>query len=1241
MDGATVRLMKTTTTRTIMLMMIFTLAGPCTSLAEAQAPGISTGMPVTEMVRRAEAAVGNDTAAVTRLNDEISAYYSAIPDALIHAVTAAGAIDDDEIRLTVDELAGESAAAMAAGDLETAIEMADGALQFVLEVLGEEHWAFTAAMRDLGYLYRLAGDAESADAYYSQALAGATDLLGETHPQTLEIAGLMVELYGAAGAVEDAHALNEAVIAGYSESLGQYHELTLEAVLSSVTLLETAGEIDAATGLAEVVCSEFETSRGRYHPGTVNCLMYLGSLGLSAGDLVAAAGHYEESLARLGASLASIDQMALNAMNQLAEVHRQAGRYNQAADLLSGVIQLAAQIGQTDVSYRARSYLGRVLRDEGELAKAESMLQDVLDYGLANWQDQPLNVYGTMLELGTVFQGRGRLAEAEATFEEAWVNLSSLVGELNPSTLVALNNLGQVYEEAGLYDLAEPALKQVVDDMSESLGEDHPQTSRARSNLALLHESQGNFREAEPLYERSLELLSGRLGQDHSEVIAVRNNLAFLYMMMEQYEQAGQMFESVQEGWIRIFGQDHPSTLKATNNLGRVYMAMGDLPRAEQLVQSALALRGSVLGPEHIDTIRSMIDLGDIYRLQRRLAEADELLTRALALAEQVLSEQHPYTFEALRALARVKEARGMTQAAVDVRELGFNRRNVFLDRMLWVTGENAREGYVRLHREELNEYLALLTRIDPAVGGRLALDASLHRKGLLLKITSEIQQISRIALDPAMSAIAEQLEATRRELAAKTLSGPTVETQGRHAQVLYELEQEVNELQGELGRASVRYRSSIAQVSVDSLVAELADGAALVDYLTYEVDGVRRLLAGVARRQGDEVLFDLVTWDSLADVDQAVIEYRTFIQDDLADPDELLEVGQETHEIVWAPLADALGESEYVYLIPDGVLNILPFNAIVNEDEEYLIQTHDLHLLTSGRDLLPTEFELARGEYLIVAGPDYDSTEVVSEEALVQAQGRRSAAIKLGIRGVGGGLRGLSFAPLPGAAEEGRIITDQVEGSDEVGSMFFGVQAQEIVLATVPRPPEILHMATHGFFLEADDTLRERLLKAQRSVDVHIPPPGDNPLLRSGLAFAGINNNAQFLGDIDTENDGVLTALEVLGLNLSGTRLVVLSACETGLGEIHEGEGVYGLRRSFQEAGVAEVVSSLWEVSDAGTQALMTDFYERILDGTPAREALRETQLELIDSPLWGYPYVWSAFMIVGSYESAGVTIQ
>ena len=767
------------------------------------------------------------------------------------------------------------------------------------------------------------------------------------------------------------------------------------------------------------------------------------------------------------------------------------------------------------------------------------------------------------------------------------------------------------------------------------------QTARTRNNLALLHESQGNFREAEPLYLTSYEHTVAQFGENHPVSIAMQNNLAFLYMMMEDHESAAAMFADLVERWSIALGPEHQDALKSRNNLGRAFRNLGMLDEAEQEIFAALVARREYLGGKHIDTIRSMIDLGSVYLEQGRLDEAAVELTRALETAEAEIGEQHPYTFDALNNLAKVLEAQSKLEDAVRLRETGLARRSEFLDRVLWVTGENAREGYIRVHQPELHDYLALLTRSSDPDRGRKAIEASLQRKGLLLKITSEIEQISQLSIDPRLASISSALEEARKDLAALTLSGPTAATRGRHAQALYELELRVNELQGELGRASVRYRSSIAGVTADSLAESLDDNAALVDYLMYDDGDDSKALAGIIVKQDGEVRYELVEFGDREAIEASVLEFREIIQDDLADEDDILEIGQIAHEEIWLPIADTIGGIDYIYLVPDGVLNILPFNALINDDEEYLIQTTDLHILTSGRDLLPNEYELAQGEYVILAGPDYNADEIVSAAELAVAEGRRSAALQLGIRGAGGGLRGLNFAPLPGAEEEGRIITDRVIANNEESEVFFGEAAQEQVLSNISNTPEILHMATHGFFLEADDTLRKRLLKMQRSADIQVPPPGDNPLLRAGLAFAGINSNAQFLGDIDTVNDGVLTALEVLGLDLSGTRLVVLSACETGLGEIHEGEGVYGLRRSFQEAGVAEVISSLWEVSDAGTQALMTDLYDRILEGTPARVALREAQLDMIDSPEWGYPYIWSAFMIVGSYESAGITIQ
>ncbi len=1189
------------------------------------------------------AAANFDKSAVQEANETITLVRQQLEPWVDDALAAAAEYEDSQQSVVDDwqALTGEGQQALAAGDIEGALGAQETALLIVEETFGPEHWLTISAMRDLGFIYRQAGRGAEADSYYGAALASAEAVLGPDHPQTLEILGLMAELYVAAGDPEQGIAMNETVVTGYEQTVGSDHAYTMGARLGYVEALESAGQYEEAIVAAFDLCGDLASSWGEYHGYRLACLESLGSLQLTAGHLEDAEKTYLQISGVMGRSLPSVDRRILSNLSVLGEIYRQQGRYDESERVLSGVIQLALQVGNLEASAEAKSYLGRVFNNTGELEKALTVTEEVLDYGIDHWQQTPINVYNTLLELGAIYQALGRLPEAEATFSEALAGLLQNYGEMNPSTLVASNNLGQLYEAIGLYDEAEPILESALERYEAVFGEAHPDAMRARNNLALLHESQGNFREAEPLYQQSLDLMLEAYGENYTDTVAVRNNLAFLWMLMEEFEQSAAMFELVVNSWEQLLGAEHPNTLKAVNNLARVYLKMDRTDEAAPLFDRALEARARVLGENHVDTIRSLVDYSGLLLAQGDLDAAEERAVDALSRAEEYLGEQHPYAFDALNMLVDIRRAQGDLAGAIELAQTGMSRRSVFFDRMLWSTGQNAREGFIRLHRPELDRYLSMLAEQGGDEAGRRMLQASLQRKGLLLKITSEIQQIGSLGNDPALASIVSELQSARQDLAALTLSGPTPETQGRHAEVLYELEQQVNDLQAELGRASARYRTSISQMSVEDLVDSMPDDAALVDFLVYRDGDADKMLAGVILKEDGDVQFDLVGYESLGAVQDAVLEYRRWIQDDLADELDILETGSYAYEQVWQPLGELLADQEYVYVIPDGVLNILPFAALVNEDEEYLIEHVDLHLLTSARDLLPNQYQLAEGEYIIVAGPDYDSEDVVSDQELAEARGRRSTALQLGLRGAGSGLRGLSFAPLPGAREEGRIINEQVEARNEPNIVYFGGDAQEVVLAELSSPPEILHMATHGFFLEADEELRRRLLKAQRSAELQVPPPGDNPLLRSGLAFAGINTNAQFLGDIDTDNDGVLTALEVLDLDLSGTQLVVLSACETGLGEIHEGEGVYGLRRSFQEAGVAEVISSLWEVSDAGTQALMTGFYDRLLEGVPARVALREAQLELMESPQWGYPYVWSAFMIVGSYESAGFSVN
>ena len=486
----------------------------------------------------------------------------------------------------------------------------------------------------------------------------------------------------------------------------------------------------------------------------------------------------------------------------------------------------------------------------------------------------------------------------------------------------------------------------------------------------------------------------------------------------------------------------------------------------------------------------------------------------------------------------------------------------------------------------------------------------------------------------PKLSSLTEKLLEKRKELSAKTLSGPIDETPNEFRKKLVDLEFEVNDLQAELGRASLAYRNASSTVKVNDVFEHMADDDVLVDYFTY-TDGTPKMMAVVAQNKSGRNDIHLVPLGELKTIQDGVAFFREAIQDEDAEEDDLLDTGKYINELVWTPLVPYFNEKTSIYVVPDSILHLLPFDAMINDDGNYLIESMDLKIISSVRDIVVPPLPAAQGEFVIFAGPDYDLDSISeNKKKTISAKRRGGSGVDRGMRVASHGLRSLSFEPLDGAEKEGITIKSVSDKQKKESKIYIKVAAEESKLRTFKKPPQMLHIATHGFFLKAEERLKNRLLSVQRGGKQKIPPPGDNPLLRAGLAFAGVNKNAQFLGDIDTDNDGVLTALEVLGINFSGTRLVVLSACETGVGEIHAGEGVYGLRRAFQEAGAESVVSTLWPVSDEGTRRLMTNFYDQLLKGNHPRKALKESQLSLISSEDWNHPYFWSSFVMVSRFE-------
>ncbi len=1174
---------------------------------------------------QAAAAIG-DYAAVSEYAAQRVALAEALPAELEARYALAAQSDDQEALEQWGVLLDGALAKLDAGDAVAAQTDAAAALQLARDHFGPGHAYTVVSLREKALIEVALGHPEVAQQLLDAAWLAQRDAFGPDHPETVNLRALSADLLQQRGESVQAEALIREGLAGLTRSLGAAHPETLALRARLIELRLAAGANAEALALQGEQCTFTDQAYGALHPRSAECQRQLANLALDQGELSRAESAYGEALGRLSRLYPEGAEARLMAEAEEAELWRRQGQLAEAATRLQGI--LATPQLSEEVRFAAGNYLAQTLEGQGHYAEAQAQLEGLLAFAREQLGDAHPSTLTLLNNLAGVERLNDQPLLAERHYREVLDAYTRLHGAAHPLTLAVRNNLALLFENQGFYDLAEPLLDEGTELAEASQGALASTTLAYQNNLALLHESQGRFELAERGYLATLQRYIERYGEEHPETQVVRNNLAYLYLLDRRYEAAAQLMQRVLDGWTAQYGAEHPKRLKALNTLARVRHRQGQLVEAEVLFEEALSTRRRLFGEGHRDTIRSLIDQANLFLDQGRHDEALAQLQHTRELAEQNLGEEHPYTFEVLNALAGV--LRG--EARLTLEQTLFERRTRYFDRLLWVAGSDAREGYLRLHRGELDRYLDLLTQGDAARSARALLGVSLQRKGLLLKVAAETIQVARMSDDPALRSLTDGLNEARKGIAALTLAGPGDGDPAAHHAKVAALEAQIQRLEAQLGQASGRFRRTIASYGPEAVEAALPEGAALVDFQLYrDTDGQEQMLASVLDKGSGVPVYHRVLLGPMAALRGLVTEFRLLIQDVDATDDEVNELGYELYQVLWAPLEPLLGDGERVFLAPDDVLHILPFAALSDADGSYLLERYDLHMLTTPRDLLGKEMHVTGNDYLIIAGPDYDTEAVLGSDQLQEFRRSRSAKLQRGVRLASRGLRGLRFSSLPGAEREGRIIEQQASEQQRPSTIYLKLEAQEQVLRDMQRAPAVLHMATHGFFLAPDDGLKRRLLKAQRGLEEELPPPGDNPLLRSGLAFAGVNSNAPFLGEIDTDNDGVLTALEVLGLNLDGNKLAVLSACETGLGEIHEGEGVFGLRRSFLLSGSEAVVTSLWEVSDAGTQALMSTFYKHLLGGEDAHQALRNTQLELLGSDRWGYPYVWSSFMIVG----------
>lgn len=1032
------------------------------------------------------------------------------------------------------------------------------------------------------------------------------------------------------------------------QALGPQHP-DLAAWLSVVGNMHlNLGETDQARPFFERTLTIRQAVFGPDHTETGKSLCDLAWLHDSAGRFAMAKPLYEQCLALREKHLGPAAAAVAETVNNLAVLAQTMGdlataRGYAARALAVNETTLGAQAPETANSCNT---LASILGEAGETAQARQLYQRALGiYENKLGPDDP-QLSATLNNIAELDQEQGNFESAAALLDRSLRIREKKFGPDHPETALALNNLAALNNAIGRLDKAKLLYERALAIDQKRLGPEHPQVATVLVNLAPLEKTLGNYDRARAQLTQALAIQEKTFGANHPELAPILNNLALVDYAQARYESAETLLTRGLAIVTTAYGPSHARVADLQNSLGGVVHARGDLARARSLFEQALALRQELFGNAHVQTAISLHNLAAVLEEQGEADSARQDFQRALTIMRDSLGPEHPSIGKARNNLGRLETRAGNLHVAFEELYQAQQVDAANLEQIMPIASQQEKLAYLATFTDSLDTFFTLLaTRLagDPHAR-QLGLTVWLGRKGAVLEAERLAQQALLTTDDPATRELMLELTRVRGALARLALTGPGHTGSEAYRTRMVELGRQKEALEQRLSRASAalsRERRRNAATTEQAAKALPADSALveLARYRPYDfgAPGTKgsflpdRYLAFVLR-PGGEAVPALVDLGPAEAVNKAVAAFKNGIASGQYTATNR-QAARELYDVVFAPLVKHFGKAKEIFLSPDGELNLIPFEVLRTPQDQPLIEEYTFNYLGAGRDLIGMgEIRAATGPAVVVGDPDFNFTPAQRQP---QNNGGSPSPKETPDFKRSADLRGIRFSPLPGTRVEAKAVAELL-GPDT--RLVLGNAAVEESLHMEP-PPRILHLATHGFFL-TDQQLRSLMDRHEREPATALLSPlqplaipyerYENPLCRSGVALAGANRTLSGEG-----TEGIVTAEKFLGLPLSGTEIVTLSACQTGLGDIKSGEGVFGLRRAITLAGAKGMVMSMWSVPDLETQELMQTFYENIAQGMAKAHALRLAVLKQRDTTRTRYgvdnPFFWGAFIYLG----------
>ncbi|MDQ2920083.1 MAG: tetratricopeptide repeat protein, partial [Acidobacteriota bacterium] len=776
----------------------------------------------------------------------------------------------------------------------------------------------------------------------------------------------------AAGQTDEAISLADRALKIAEKDLGPDHSAAALSLATLAQLYDQKADYDRAEPIYQRALAIAEKPNSGLEPFFVAILLNgLGRVYDLKGDFARAEPLFKRALAIQEKTLGPEDSQIATTLTNLGVMYQNKGDYEPAEQLLQRALAIREKTGAEEIYIiQSLKSLASLYEVKGDYDKAGLLLERAVK-GLEKLVGADNSILAPALsDLALHYKTQGDFVKAEQLFQRAIAILEKAGGSENSALAAPLDNLGNLYQSKGDYERAEALYKRVLAIMESSLRPDDPEIATTLSNLALLYGEQRKYEQAEPLLQRAIAIKEKALGPTHPEVATLLSNLSVLYYDKGDYEKAESLSQRVLTIKEKAFGPEHPDVAIAVNNVAALKERRGDYKGAETSYLRALAIYEKKLGPKHPDATNMILNLALLEAAHGEMSKAISYLTRGTEISEY--------------------------NAAL----------------ILTSGSEEQKRRYMNTLSSETDYTVSLHLRSVPndLSAARLALTTILRRKGRALDAMTEQLAALRRRSEPQDRALLGQLDVARSRLANLVLNGTggtgKQVSDTEHQAAIARLEAEAQRLEAAVSARSAEFRAQSQPVTIESVQKAMPAGTALIEIASYrpfnaqaknraERYGAPRYAAYVLSKEGQPQWVDL---GDGAEINSQV----TTLRKELRSPrtTNVKQVAQELYRRVMRPIIQLLGNTHKLFLSPDGDLNLIPFGALVDERDRYLVENYSITYLTSGRDLLRLQVHASTKEGpVIFANPLFsqgsDSNPQTAAVPDSSGAGRRSVDLR------------------------------------------------------------------------------------------------------------------------------------------------------------------------------------------------------------------------------------------------------